>query len=56
MTNEYLRFMYDPDNEYNCDACPENQGHDGNGFDNRYPCDQQNCWVTCHCHRQDAES
>ena len=38
----------DVNNEFNCDECPENIGHDGNGFDHRYPCNQQNCWVTCH--------
>ena len=27
-----------------CDDCPYNVGHDGNGFDHRKPCDQQNCW------------
>ncbi len=30
--------------EYSCDYCKYNVGHDGNGFDHRYPCDQQNCW------------
>lgn len=50
MTNqEYIKFMYNPENICNCDSCPENKGHDGNGFDHRYPCDQQNCWVECHC-------
>lgn len=46
---DYLEFMFNPENEFNCDSCPENRDHDGNGFDTRYPCDQQNCWVTCHC-------
>lgn len=48
MAKEYLEFMTNPDNEFNCEDCPENVGHDGNGFDYRYPCNQQNCWVTCH--------
>ena len=52
---EYMDFMFNKDNEFNCDSCPENRGHDGNGFDYRLPCGQQNCWVTCHCNR-DAES
>ena len=45
---EYVQFMSDPHNEYNCESCPENQG-----FDSWpgciLPCGQQNCWVTCHC-------
>ena len=44
----YLEFMRTPTNAYRCDICPENKGHDGNGFDHRYPCDQQKCWVVCH--------
>lgn len=49
---DYVKFMSDPDNEFNCEQCPENRGHDGNGFDYRYPCDRQNCWVTCHIRSQ----
>ena len=49
---EYLDFMWNPKNEYNCDGCPENRHHDGNGFDHRLPCEQQNCWVTRHCERR----
>lgn len=48
---QYLDFMCNPANEYNCDHCPENRHHDGNGFDHRLPCEQQNCWVTCHVRR-----
>jgi len=48
---EYMQFMCNPDNEFKCDSCPENCGHDGNGFDYRYPCNQQNCWVTMHIRR-----
>ena len=44
----YREFMWNPSNAYRCDICPENKGHDGNGFDYKYPCGQQNCWVTCH--------
>lgn len=43
---EYLEFMYDPDNEFNCSECPENIG--SSSWEGRYPCGQQNCWVTCH--------
>lgn len=45
---EYADFMFNADNEFRCEHCPENRGHDGNGFDHRYPCDQQMCWVTAH--------
>lgn len=48
---KYIDFMYDIDNEYNCDNCPENIGHDGHEA-NGNPCGQQNCWVTLHCERQ----
>ena len=36
---KYVEFMYNPENEYNCDEC----------WEGKYPCGQQNCWVTCHC-------
>lgn len=42
---KYCDFMYNPDNEFNCTDCPENAGK----YDNRYPCGQQNCLVSCHC-------
>lgn len=45
--NEYLDFMYNPKNSYNCDKCPENSGFDG--WEGKLPCGQQNCWVDCHC-------
>ena len=41
---EYQDFMCNPDNEYNCNECPE-RGISSTGL----PCAQQNCWVTCHC-------
>lgn len=55
MTNaEYLNFMYNPDNEFNCVECPENRGMDD--WQDRLPCGQWNCWVTCHCRQsEDAE-
>ena len=45
--NEYLDFMYNPKNSYNCDKCPENSCFDG--WEGKLPCGQQNCWVDCHC-------
>ena len=42
---EYIEWMYNSDNEFNCSECPHNDGFD-NGCG---PCGQQNCWVTCHC-------
>ena len=44
---EYLAFMYDQGNEFNCQNCPENIGADS--WQGNLPCGQQNCWVTCHC-------
>lgn len=43
---EYQDFMCNPDNEYNCNECPE-RGISNTGL----PCGQQNCWVSCHCAR-----
>lgn len=43
----YMSFMYDRKNEYNCDACPENHG--ASDWGGNKPCGQQNCWVTVHC-------
>lgn len=40
----YTDFMCNPENEYNCNECPE-RGISSTGL----PCGQQNCWVTCHC-------
>ena len=48
---EYIDFMCDPKNAYNCDKCPENSGFDGWG--GKLPCGQQNCWVDCHCRNDD---
>lgn len=44
----YVNFMCNSDNMFKCDRCPENIGHDGNGFDHLYPCGQQRCWVDCY--------
>lgn len=47
---EYIEFMYNEDNEYNCDNCPEN--HNFSSWGDNLPCGQQNCWVTCHCDKE----
>lgn len=49
---EYIKFMYNPDNAYNCENCPENRN-----FKNYrgMPCGQQNCWVDCHCNSRDRK-
>jgi len=41
---EYGKFMFNPENICKCECCPENSG-----FDGRYPCGQQRCWVIAHC-------
>lgn len=45
---EYLRWMYDPENSHNCTECPENSGKR-----RLLPCGQQNCWVDCHCRKEE---
>ena len=44
--NEYIKFMYSENNIGNCEHCPENNG--GKGLQ---PCNQPNCWVSCHCNQ-----
>ena len=44
--NEYIKFMYSENNIGNCEHCPENNG--GKGL---HPCNQPNCWVSCHCNQ-----
>ena len=44
---EYGEFMFNPDNELECERCPANHGYDS-GYPH-YPCGQQNCWVRAHC-------
>lgn len=44
---DYFEFMFNMDNEYKCDHCPENREFDN--WEGKLPCGQQNCWVTCHC-------
>lgn len=48
---EYMDFMWDRENEYNCKECPENR----NNSRRKYPCGQQNCWVVCHTKSQEDE-
>lgn len=48
---QYMSFMYNSNNEYNCEECPENRGFSSWGGNK--PCGQQNCWVTCHCRERD---
>ena len=43
---ELCEFLYTPENEGQCDECPENRDMAGNG---QLPCGQYHCWVTCHC-------
>lgn len=45
---EYRRFMADSANAYNCERCPENQGMASLPWEDRHPCGQYRCWVTCH--------
>ena len=44
---EYISFMYNPENVGKCDACPENKGYDD--WQDRKPCGQWDCWVAVHC-------
>lgn len=48
---EYVDWINNPGNEFNCSECPENI--DYVSADNCYPCGQQNCWVTCHIREED---
>ena len=41
----YSEFMHDPDNEGECDVCPE-RFLNASVF---VPCGQQRCWVLVHC-------
>lgn len=45
---EYLRWMYNPENSHCCEECPENRGER-----RLLPCGQQNCWVDCHCRKEE---
>ena len=52
---EYISFMCAPENEYNCENCPENHNYDSGGFGNILPCGQFHCWVTCACKERDED-
>ena len=45
---ERIRFMWNADNEYKCDRCPENKGKEG-----LYPCGEGICWVTIYCEKDE---
>lgn len=47
----YIKFMCNPENSHNCFDCPENQNFDS--WEGKLPCGQQNCWVDCHCNREE---
>lgn len=47
----YNEFMYNEENIYNCECCPENKNFNSR----RFPCGQQNCWVKVHCEDRSAE-
>lgn len=46
---EYIEFMYNKDNCYQCSRCPANDGFDSGSSGNRKPCGQYQCWVIEHC-------
>ena len=46
--NEYVRWVYNPDNLYNCEDCLENHGF-SRWPETRKPCGQFHCWVAIHC-------
>ena len=46
---EQIRFMWNADNEYKCDRCPENKGKK----DSLYPCGNNICWVTINCEKNE---
>lgn len=49
----YMDFMYNRENEWDCEACPHNRGFDD--FQSRKPCGQWNCWVTAHCDSREED-
>ena len=48
---EYIDFMCTPNNEGNCQNCPENYGYDN---ESGRPCGQFHCLVTMHCKERDS--
>lgn len=49
---EYIHFMCDPANSHNCAECPDNL-HEAQWPESTLPCGQQNCWVDCHCRKEE---
>ena len=49
----YVEFMCNPNNSHKCENCPENRNFDS--WEGKLPCGQQNCWVDCHCKRNEEE-
>lgn len=50
----YGDFMFNAENAYACDRCPENKGESSN-IEKKLPCGQQNCWVVCHVRSQEGK-
>lgn len=51
---EYIKFMYNPENINNCSECPENQ-NSSSWLGNKLPCGQFHCWVKLHCKNEEDE-
>ncbi len=51
---EYIKFMYNPENINNCSKCPENQNF-SSWPGNKLPCGQFHCWVELHCKNEEDE-
>lgn len=49
---DYVHFMHDPANIRRCTGCPENSSFSSGPNENRLPCGQYRCWVSCHCGRR----
>ena len=47
---ERIAFMWNAENEYKCDRCPENRNKKTGG----YPCGELFCWVTVYCEKDKA--
>lgn len=48
----YRDFMYNPENNRNCENCPEDNGESA-WPGNRLHCGQFTCWVDAHCKGED---
>lgn len=51
---EYIAFMTNPDNIYNCIECPENKCF--SPWQEKLPCGQWRCWVDLHIERIDNDT